>query len=145
MARKKIKQRRPRSPGWTVQLLGRQAPRRMSDTLVEFAGPELLCEAESAEEWRSVLTLAAAVWNGALLGKTSEELLKILCEEGAPAPEPELEALIKHLVRRRQTTYAQDKRFVAAVEVHRTDDEVHVTAAYAMFASSVPPTGPARH
>lgn len=133
MARKKTKQRRRRSPGWKVQVLGTKAPRRMSDTLVEFARPELLREEGSTEEWQFELKLAAMLWNAALIGKTSEELLKMLYEDREP--EPELAALITNLVRRKQTTYARDKRFVAAVEVYEMDDEIHVIAASAELAT----------
>jgi redox-regulated HSP33 family molecular chaperone len=86
VTRKKTKQRRPRFPGWTIQILGKKAPRRMSDTLIEFARPDLLREEGSAEEWQYELKLAAVIWNEALTGKTSEELLAMLFEMESPLP-----------------------------------------------------------
>lgn len=132
MARKKTKQQRPRSPGWKVQILRKQARHRMSETLIDFAQPELLRVDGSVEEWQFDLSLAAVVWNGVLVGKTSEELLAALCEDREPGPE--LAELITRLVRRRQTAYAQDRRVIVAVRAYPSDDGdgVHVRAAYTM-------------
>jgi hypothetical protein len=130
MARKKTKQQRPRSPGWKVQVLGkRKARHRMSETLIDFAQPELLREDGSVEEWQFELSLAALVWNGVLIGKTSEELLETLCE--VCEPDLDLAVLITSLVRRRQTAYAQDRRMIVAVRAYPLDDGygVHVLAA----------------
>src|SRR5262245_3738594 len=59
----------------------------MSDTLIEFAKPELLRDGDSAAQWRYDLMLASIVWNGVLVGKTAAELLASLCEEGPLDPE----------------------------------------------------------
>jgi len=131
VARKKTKSRdRNRSPGWSIQLVGKKPKRRMSDTLIEFARPELLREGGSAREWQFELTMAALVWNGVIVGEESQSLLKKLCE--GREPEPDLVALIETLVRRKQTTFAHDKRFVMGIEAYDTSDGVHVMAASAM-------------
>ena len=59
MASKKTKQRVSRRPGWSVQFIGKKAQRRMSDTLIDFARPELL--RELAESARSVGTWSLAL------------------------------------------------------------------------------------
>ena len=131
MARKKTKTRdRNRNPGWSVQVIGKKPKRRMSETLIEFAKPELLREGGSSAEWRYELMIACIVWNGVLVGKTGDELLVSLSEEGPL--DPELVEIIKTLVRRRETKYAADKRCVVGVEAFDTDDGVHVVAASAI-------------
>lgn len=127
MARKKTKQRERQGASWTVQVVGKQARRRMSDTLIEFARPELLREGGSVREWQFELTLASVVWNGVLTGLTAEEMLKEL--SAGRAPDAEFAELIANLVRRRQTTFADDKRFVFAAEAYSTANGVQVMAA----------------
>lgn len=108
----------------------------MSETLIAFAQPELLREGGSVEEWQCDMSLAALVWNGVLIGKTSEELLEALCaEHGECKPDPELAMLVTSLARRRQTTYAQDRRMIVAVTAYSADDGdgVRVLAASAML------------
>lgn len=129
MARKKTK-RRDRNPGWSVQVIGKTPRRRMSDTLIEFAKPELLRDGGSAAEWRYELMLASIVWNGVLVGKTSAELLASLSEDGPL--DPELSEIIETLVRRRATKYAADKRCVVGLDAYDADGGVHVIAASAM-------------
>lgn len=129
MARKKTK-RRDRNPGWSVQVIGKKPRRRMSDTLIEFAKPELLRDGGSAAEWRYELMLASIVWNGVLVGKTGAELLASLSEDGPL--DLELSEIIETLVRRRATKYAADKRCVVGLEAYDTDGGVHVIAASAM-------------
>ena len=102
----------------------------MSDTLIEFARPELLRDGGSAAEWRYELMLASIVWNGVLVGKTSAELLEDLSEAGPL--DPELIEIIETLVRRRLAKYAADKRCVVGLEAYDTDEGVHVVAASAM-------------
>jgi hypothetical protein len=131
VGRKKTKSRdRNRNPGWSIQVVGKKPKRRMSDTLIEFARPELLHEGGSAREWQFELTMAALVWNGVIVGEGSQSLLKKLCEDREP--EPDLVALIETLVRRKQTTFAHDKRFVMGIQAYDTNDGVHVMAASAM-------------
>ena len=131
MARKKTKSRdRSRNPGWSVQLVGKKPKRRMSDTLIEFARPELLRAGGSAREWQFELMMAALVWNSVMVGKQSQAILKELCEDREP--EPDLVALIETLVRRKQTTFAHDKRLVMGIQAYDTSDGVHVMAASAM-------------
>ena len=131
MARKKTKSRdRNRNPGWSIQLVGKKPKRRMSDTLIEFARPELLREGGSAREWQFELMMAALVWNGVIVGEESPSLLKKLCEDRDP--DPDLVALIETLVQRKQTTFAHDKRFVMGIQAYDTSDGVHVMAASAM-------------
>jgi hypothetical protein len=110
--------------------VGKKARRRMSDTLIEFARPELLREGGSVREWQFELTLASVVWNGVLTGLTAEAMLKELSE--GREPDAEFAELIANLVRRRQTTFAHDKRFVVAAEAYPTADGVHVMAASVM-------------
>ena len=130
MARKKTKSHdRNRNPGWSIQLVGKKPKRRMSDTLIEFARPELLREGGSAREWQFELTMAALVWNGVIVGEESQSLLKKLCEDREP--DPDLVALIETLVRRKQTAFAHDKRFVMGIQAYDTTDGVHVMAASA--------------
>ena len=102
----------------------------MSDTIIEFARPELLRDGGSAREWQFELMMAALVWNGVLAGESSEALLAKLCEDRDPSPD--LVALIETLVRRKQTTFAHDKRFVMGIQAVDTSDGVHVMAASAM-------------
>lgn len=131
MGRLKLRPRdRNRNPGWSVQVIGRKPKRRMSDTLIEFARPELLRDGDSAAQWRYELMLASIVWNGVLVGKTAAELLASLCEEGPL--DPELASIIETLVQRRATKYAADKRCVVDLEAYDTDEGVHVVAASAM-------------
>jgi len=131
VARKKTKSRdRNRNPGWSIQLVGKKPKRRMSDTLIEFARPELLREGGSAREWQFELMMAALVWNGVIVGEESPSLLKKLCEDRDP--DPDLVALIETLVQRKQTTFAHDKRFVMGIQAYDTSDGVHVMAASAM-------------
>jgi hypothetical protein len=111
-------------------LVGKKPKRRMSDTLIEFARPELLREGGSAREWQFELLMAGLVWNGVLAGDGSQAILSKLCEDREPSPE--LVALIDTLVRRKQTTFAYDKRFVMGIQAYDTDDGVHVMAASAM-------------
>jgi hypothetical protein len=131
VARKKAKSRdRNRNPGWSVALIGKKPKRRMSDTIVEFARPELLREEGSAREWQFELQIAALVWNGVLAGESAQSLVKKLCEDREPGPD--FVALIETLVRRKQVTFAHDKRFVMGIEAYDTSDGVHVMAASAM-------------
>jgi hypothetical protein len=131
VARKKTKARdRNRNPGWSVQLVGKKPERRMSDTIIEFARPELLRDGGSAREWQFELMMASLVWNGVLAGESSEALLAKLGE--VCRPDPELAALIDTLVHRKQTTFAHDRRFVMGIQAVDTGDGVHVMAASAM-------------
>jgi hypothetical protein len=131
VGRKKTKPRdRNRNPGWSVQVVGKKPKRRMSDTLIEFARPELLRDGDSAAEWRYELMLASIVWNGVLVGKTAAELLASLSEDGPL--DPELAAIIETLVQRRATKYAADKRCVVDLQAYDTDEGIHVIAASAM-------------
>ena len=114
-----------------MQVIGKKPKRRMSDTLIEFAKPELLRDGDSADQWRYELMLASIVWNGVLVGKTAAELIVSLSEE-RPL-DPELASIIETLVQRRATKYAADKRCVVDLQAYDTDEGgVHVVAASAM-------------
>jgi len=120
MAAKRVRRRdRNRNPGWSMALVGKAPLRRMSDTLIELARPELLHEGDCASEWQPKLLFAAMVWNGVVAGKSSSEITAQL-RHGIEV-DHELESLVETLVRKR-SQFVHDRRFVMGA------DGIHVIA-----------------
>jgi hypothetical protein len=114
----------------------------MSADLVEFAVPILdtLHENAGAAEWRSVLLLAATVWNMSCLVQSRRyesdlsgadeirlDLVSRLADASGCSRE-ECKTLVAGLEERKRTLFADDPRFVIDVRTVDTEDGVHVFA-----------------
>jgi hypothetical protein len=150
---KKRARRREKRVSKQVAYLRRSAPRpplealglpKMSDTLVEFAEPlmdEFLEDEGDAAEVRSVLLLAATIWNMTLAAddrreESGEAAAQALRDELLDRLEPALErprvvceVIVAELERRKRELFGDDLRFVMEIDTYETEDGVRVIAA----------------
>ena len=114
--------KKERREGWTVMLAGKAPARRMSDTLIDFAKPELIRPDGSPEEWHYELRLASTVWNGVLVGMTAAQMLAELTLD------PKYVPIFEVLARRRATKYRADRRCVLELDAYVEAGDFHVVA-----------------
>jgi hypothetical protein len=100
---------------------------KISETLVAFAEPLLAEVPETEAEWRTVLFAAAIVWNGIVSGIPEAEITRQL-QQGL-APSVDVPGLVRGLVARKQTLFADDLRFIFDVRTQQREQRVHVMAA----------------
>jgi hypothetical protein len=150
---KKRARRREKRVAKPVAYLRRGAPSlplealglpKMSDTIVEFAEPlvdEFLQDEADAAEVRSVLLLAATIWNMTLAAderrsESGEAAARALrddligrLERALERPRGACEVIVDELERRKRDLYADDLRFIMEIHTYDTEDGVHVIAA----------------
>jgi hypothetical protein len=117
---------------------------KMSDTIVEFAEPlvdELLEDEVDAAEVRSVLLLAATIWNLTLAaderrsqsGEAAAQGLRNdlidRLERALERPRPACEVIVDELEQRKRDLFPDDQRFILEIDTYDTEDGVHVIAA----------------
>jgi hypothetical protein len=107
-------------------------PRRMQDTLLDFAQPALkrLPPDYTLEELRAMLGFAAAVWNAVVLRDIHgafEHLAKKMPRRLLVPPSKEWSA-IKRLLTRKHRDFHFDEHFIAAVGVECEDTGLRITA-----------------
>lgn len=100
---------------------------KISETLVAFAEPLLAGIPEAEAGWRTGLYAAAIVWNGVVSGIPEAEITRQLQRGfGSSADVPEL---VHRLIERKQSLFADDRRFIFDVRTQQSGDRVHVMAA----------------
>src|SRR5687768_3413578 len=145
-AQKRAERRRRTRGARRLGLAGTQLRRlagmpKMSDTLLEFAGPflEMTVDPSDLGSVRTGLSFAALVWNGlALLEKDHEEAEAFGVEtlERAHAAlvdlgmsDDEAAELIALLDERKQTLFPDEDRLVVSVDAERRGGRLHILAA----------------
>ena len=113
---------------------GEWVPQPMSVTLKHFAEPLLdrLPDDADADDWKVVLNFAAMVWNAAEDG-LSDKVLSLgrdLFE--TMGWEDNVAETLSDLRARRAAQFGWEPRSVAAVEVERRDDTMHILTASAL-------------
>ncbi len=101
--------------------IDRQDQRKLSEVLLEFAGP-FLPEPRRQKEYRTTIGAAILAWNLALL--PAEEAVKSLRDEFAPRLGAEGSATIATLAVRKRELYPDDRRFVVDYELSMNDTGV---------------------
>ena len=108
--------------------------------LVAFAEPilDLRTDEANADEYHHVLSLAAVLWNALVLAELdqpdADELVnEVLGRFRASAvdcgiPSDFAEALLEELIERKRRLFADDRRFIAGVDVEVRDDMINVIA-----------------
>jgi hypothetical protein len=100
---------------------------KISETLVAFAEPLLAGIPEAEAGWRTGLYAAAIVWNGVVAGIPEAEITGQLQRGfGSPVDVP---GLVRRLIERKQSLFADDSRFIFDVRTQQSGDRVHVMAA----------------
>jgi hypothetical protein len=100
---------------------------KISETLVRFAEPLLAGIPETEAGWRTGLYAAAIVWNGVVAGIPEAEIMGQLQRGfGSSVDVPEL---VRRLIERKQSLFADDPRFIFDVRTQQSGDRVHVMAA----------------
>lgn len=100
---------------------------KISETLVAFAEPLLAGIPEAEAGWRTGLYAAAIVWNGVVSGIPEAEITRQLQRGlGSSADVP---GLVHRLIERKQSLFADDRRFIFDVRTQQSGDRVHVMAA----------------
>ncbi len=97
----------------------------MSDVLLAFARP-LTAGIDDVPLIRSLLQVAAAVWNASSMAVPPEVILAKF--DG----DEEAKLLVNELIEARRTTYAEDPRMIEAVEVTYEAGNLHVDAAWSI-------------
>jgi hypothetical protein len=114
------------------ELVAPAIPKRMSDTILEYARPmiERLPHDHTFEELRATLVFAAVVWNVVLVPDIPNAVA-YLSTKMPPrlrvAPAKGL-AVIRRMLTRKDRHFSSDDHFVAAIEVHRVGGKAQVTA-----------------
>jgi hypothetical protein len=100
---------------------------KISETLVAFAEPLLAGIPEVEAGWQTGLYAAAIVWNGVVSGIPEAEITRQLQRGfGSSADVP---GLVRRLIERKQSLFADDRRFIFDVRTQQSGDRVHVMAA----------------
>jgi hypothetical protein len=112
---------------------GIPAPRTaISDVLLEYVGPlvERLSLAARPEQLRTLLQLAAIVWNAMLdaSGEPEDDARRMIARMQSRFWTPPPTAVIDWLARRRILRYGHDPRLIASADVVRENDGIRVIA-----------------
>ena len=114
------------------ELVAPALPKRMSDTILEYARPmiERLPDDHTFEELRATLVFAAVVWNVVLVPdiRNAVAYLSTKMPPRLRVPPPKGLAVIRRLLTRKDRHFSSDDHFVAAIDVHRVDGKAQVTA-----------------
>jgi len=106
---------------------------KMSDTLLEYAGPLINALPDDAglEELKRVLQLAAVVWNAVVEedGDVDEAALNLVADMKSKLQVTPPEAVIEWLADRRVFRFGDDPRVFLSVDVVREGDRMRVLAA----------------
>jgi len=100
---------------------------KISETLVRFAEPLLAGIPEAEAEWRTGLYAAAIVWNGVVAGVPEAEITGQL--QRGVGSSVDVPGLVRRLIERKQSLFADDPRFIFDVRTQQSGDRVHVMAA----------------
>lgn len=106
------------------------SPRKISETFLEFAEPlwAPLGPAATDEELEQVLLVAWTVWNALVFSAADpsepcqQELRRLVGQE------PGIQAVIEHLIARKQTLFADDQRLIGRYQLNRRQGELHLWA-----------------
>ncbi len=101
---------------------------KISETLIDFAEPILDIAGEDELRCRVALDLATLVWNGLVEARPMDEIVAALEQvfgAGAGA-----RRTAEALAERKQELFADDQRFIVAVDLYQEDGEFRVNAAY---------------
>ena len=105
---------------------------KMSDTLLEYAGPLINALPDDAglEELKRVLQLAAVVWNAVVEedGDVDEAALNLVADMKSKLQVTPPEAVIEWLADRRVFRFGDDPRVVLSLDVVRDGDRMRVLA-----------------
>ncbi len=105
---------------------------KMSDTLLEYAGPLINALPDDAglEELKRVLQLAAVVWNAVVEedGDVDEAALNLVADMKSKLQVTPPEAAIEWLADRRVFRFGDDPRVVLSLDVVRDGDRMRVLA-----------------
>jgi hypothetical protein len=99
---------------------------KISETLVAFAEPLLVDIPETEAEWRPGLYAAAIVWNGIVSGIPDAEITAQL--QRGLAPSVDAAEVVRCLMARKQSLFANDLRFIFDVRTQQSGSRVHVMA-----------------
>lgn len=114
------------------ELVAPAIPKRMSDTILEYARPmiERLPDDHTFEELRATLVFAAVVWNVVLVPDIHKAVayLSTKMPPRLRVSPPKGLAVIRRLLTRKDRHFSSDEHFVAAIDVHRVDGKAQVTA-----------------
>lgn len=100
---------------------------KISETLVAFAEPLLAGIPEAEAGWRTGLYAAAMVWNGVVAGIAEAEITGQL--QRGFGSSVDVPALVRRLIERKQSLFADDPRLIFDVRTQQSGDRVHVLAA----------------
>lgn len=114
------------------ELVASDEPKRMADTLLEYARPLIyqLPDDHTMEELKAVLVFAAVVWNAVVV----EDIRHAVVHLSTKMPPrlrvaaPKAVAVVRRMLTRKDLCFGGDHRFALAVDVHRDGTEVRVTA-----------------
>jgi len=150
---KKRARRREKRIAKPVAYLRRSTPRlpaallgmpKISDAIVEFAEPlvdEFLEDGADAAEVRTVLLLAATLWNAVItadeLRSESDEAAAVQLrndlidrlEYALERPRGACEVIVDEMARRKRELFDEDPRFIVDIDTYDTADGVRVIAA----------------
>ncbi len=92
-----------------------------------FAEPLLAGIPEAEAGWRTGLYAAAIVWNGVVSGIPEAEITRQL--QRGFGSSADVSGLVHRLIERKQSLFADDRRFIFDVRTQQSGDRVHVMAA----------------
>ena len=120
--------------------------RKISETFLDFASPLMATMPDDASDAsiEQALTIAFTVWNGVILDDVNGNGYYMARLKEQASHDPVLQALLKELVHRKRTLFADDQRLIGNYKVTRKHGELRLWAE-ARDPYSVPRTkGPAR-
>lgn len=99
---------------------------KMSETIVAFAEPLLADVPQTEAGWRTGLYAAATVWNGLVSGVAEAEITAQL--QRGLGPSADVPGIVRCLVERKQSLFADDVRFIFDLRTHQNGPRVDVSA-----------------
>lgn len=107
-------------------------PRKMSETLVDFARPltDQLPADYTAEELKSTMTFAACVWNVVDIVSIRDAVVYLSTKmpHRLRVPVPKGAALVRRMLARRDELFGDDHRLAMNIDVYREGTELRVKA-----------------
>lgn len=104
--------------------------RKISETLIDFAQPivAMIDDRTTEEQVRQGFVLAVTVWNAVVFDAVDGNTNHLDTMRQHLASEPEGTLLLRLLVHRKKTHFANDMRVIGKCTVTYEDGDLHVTA-----------------
>jgi hypothetical protein len=100
----------------------------MSEVLLEFLEPYSQYW-RTKEELNKLLGIAVIAWNAALLAENErQQIIENALKAAPPEIRQDMKAIVDEMIKRKETHFAHNKRFILNYQVTMTKKGPHVTA-----------------